>query len=168
MTSRNVLSTLRDAAGAMISRNLAHLGVSSPGATPPPAPPRRIPMWDLPAKWTASQRIAWDEKRLHAPHQNDLDDAKRHAEWAQRSSNVAGPVFTTAAGIAHEIKNMLPPAIGGDGQPFPEAIMDLHNNAEGVRAFQEGRPINPQRLLDQPFFLSGYLRRQMSHRELGR
>lgn len=168
MTSRDILSSLRDAAGAMISRNLAQLGVSGPGPGSTPAPPRRIPVWDLPAKWTASQRIAWDEKRLHAPHQNDVDDAKRHAEWAQRSSDVAGPMFTTAAGIAHEIKNMMPPAIGGDGEPYPEAIMDLNNNAEGVRASQEGRPIDPRRLLEQPYFLSGWLRRQMSGGELSR
>lgn len=104
--------------------------------------------WNLPAKIAAGRQIAEEEKAKFAGHWNDAGDAMRHAEWAQRTAQAAGPMFTSLAGFAHELENTLPTGWAPDAhsQPASERNMDLHNNAVGIRSAADGRPIDPGKL----------------------
>jgi hypothetical protein len=114
--------------------------------------------WDLPAKVQAANRLTDEELALHDGHHNDEGDALRHAEWSRRTSEAAGPGFTTAAGWAHEIEDLAPQLSydrNGDYHaqfigPISETAMDLRNNAEGRRAAMEGRPIDRSKLQTTP------------------
>ncbi len=173
MASQDVLSRLRDAASATIARNLRHFGMyggdGGPAVTVSSSARRpTIPAWNIPAKLGAAGRIADDEKRLHVGHHNDLGDAERHAEWSQRMADDLGPAFSTAVGIAHEIQETPPSWLGGQGQPLSEMVMDLHNNAEGVRASRRGRAIDPQHLMDHPLIPSAWARQRAQTYQRGR
>jgi len=173
MASPDVLSKLRDAASATITRNLKHLGMYGGDGDPAarassPAKRPTIPAWNIPAKLGAAHRIGKDEERLHVNHHNDLGDAERHAEWSKRMADDLGPGFSTAVGIAHEIQETPPPWLGGRNQPLSEMVMDLHNNAEGVRASRGGRGIDPQHLMDHPLIPSAWARQRSQNYQRGR
>ena len=124
-------------------------------------PPKQ--WWNLPAKSDVSRAIFRDESAKHAGHHNDAGDAMRHATWARRSAEAVGPIFSMGAGLAHEAQNMLPRWSDDrdrqeHGEPFSEALMDMINNTEGVRSWQERRPINPARLADRPVSIRQNLR----------
>jgi hypothetical protein len=101
---------------------------------------------NLQAKVDLGTRIGDQEGMIFFGHHNDQKDAQRHAEWSRRTADDIGPIFSGLAGVGHEIQNMPPVEAGGNRQPLGEAIMDLRNNAEGLRSFYEGRPIDPSRL----------------------
>ncbi len=110
--------------------------------------------WNLPAKFDAVQPIRLQEEMIY-PGRNNHSDAMRHAEWSRRMAEEIDPGFSRAVGIGHEITGMFPhrdPAAKGwlPGQRLSEARMDMINNTEGIRSWQEGRPIDPKRLADQP------------------
>lgn len=170
MASQDVLSRLRDAASATIARNLKHFGRYGGDGGPDARASDRstVPAWNIPAKLDAAHRIADDEKRLHVGHHNDLGDAERHAEWSKRMADDLGPGFSTAVGIAHEIQETPPSWLGGRGQPLSEMVMDLHNNAEGVRASRGGREINPEHLMDHPLIPSAWARQRSQTYRRGR
>jgi hypothetical protein len=113
--------------------------------------------WNIPAKYAAARQIEKEERAKFTDHHNDAGDAMRHAEWAQRTAAAAGPIFTTVAGFGHELENTLPTGWAPDahGQHAPERNMDLHNNAEGIRAAVEGRPIGPASLQLGPVYPDG-------------
>lgn len=65
------------------------------------------------------------------------------------------PGFSRVVGVGHEFTGMFPHSDPNSGRRVPgqslsEAHMDMINNTEGVRSWQEGRPIDPARLADQP------------------
>lgn len=132
---------------------------SRPPALPTQPPERR--WWDLSAKVAAAKEIELEEKARHMGHHNDHEDGMRHAEWSRRTAERTGPVFSAAAGIAHEIDNSLWQAVGGDGLPLSEAAMDLANNFEGLRASAENRPVDPARIRNRPISVRAALRRRM-------
>ena len=110
--------------------------------------------WNLPAKFDAVQPIRLQEEMIH-PGRNNHDDAMRHAEWSRRMAEEFDPGFSQVVGIGHEITGMFPhrdPDSGGraPGQGLSEARMDMINNTEGIRSWQEGRPIDPSKLADHP------------------
>lgn len=113
--------------------------------------------WNWQAKKDVAERNGELEKWIHGIHHNDHEDALRHAEWARLTAQDAGPAFATVAGIAHEIQNLAPTWIGGDGLPMSETEMDLRNNSEGVRSFRQGRPIDPSRVQDRPRGRPGFV-----------
>lgn len=94
-------------------------------------------------------RAAWTAARAQGiarPHNNALD-AQRHARWSERMAREIGPVTSFLVGTGHELAAIF--------QPRGEALMDLHNNAEGRRAAREHRPIDPRRLQTSPSRRSG-------------
>ena len=110
-------------------------------------PPARQ-WWNLQAKIDLGTRIGDEERMIYIGHQNDPEDALRHAEWSRRMAEDIGPIFSGVAGLGHEIQNTL--GWGAPRQPLNEAIMDMHNNAEGIRSSREKRPINPRQLQTRP------------------
>jgi len=168
----DILGRLREAAQQAIVRNEAALGGAA--APPPTLEERAKRWWDVPAKYKVASGIAEDERRrsIEAAHavglpdaHNNTFDAMRHARWSQRSAEAVGPIFTTAAGLAHEADNLRdsfrrqgvagPYARERDkgltpGKTYDESRMDMHNNLEGIRAALEGRPIDPARLRTFP------------------
>jgi hypothetical protein len=128
--------------------------------------------WNIPAKDAAAHQIA-DEELHEYPGRNDIGDAMRHARWSQRMATEIDPVSAKLAGAEHEIVNLaqaagavagrhlmrraaVPVEITSMPQAVAESIMDLHNNAEGRRAAEEGRPIDPSRLTILPISPSSY------------
>jgi hypothetical protein len=103
--------------------------------------------WDLPAKYRISNRLADELKDAH-PGRNDHDDALRHAEWSGGMTQKVGPIWSAAAGMAHEIAGL------AGGHPLSESMMDLKNNSEGIQAARQRRPINPANLQDHPMSLT--------------
>lgn len=139
---RGIDDNLRAQTWQVIQRGLA-LGL-------PPA----MQWWNLPAKFDAVQPIRLQEEMIH-PGRNNHDDAMRHAERSRRMAEEIDPGFSRAVGIGHEITGMFPhrdPAAKGwlPGQRLSEARMDMINNTEGIKSWQEGRPIDLARLADQP------------------
>lgn len=59
-------------------------------------------------------------------------------------SEEINPFTSWAAGFGHEVEGLL------KGQPYNEALMDLHNNAEGRAAGAEMRPVDPAKLRTSP------------------
>ena len=110
--------------------------------------------WNLPAKFDAELAIRSQEELVHQGR-NNHDDAMRHAEWSRRMAEEIDPGFSRIVGIGHEFTGMFPhddpdTKRGLSGQRLSEARMDMISNAEGIRSWQEGRPIDPKRLADQP------------------
>lgn len=124
--------------------------------------------WDLPAQYQWTGQIA-NEELAHYPSKifiDDAGDAMRHAEWQRRSAEVAGPVVPYLVGLAHEAdalalnaleksRNRSAPVAGRTTPPTTGEIMDrvrmdLHNNAEGLRAARERRPVDFSRLHTAP------------------
>ena len=178
MAGYDLIDDLRDAAQRVIGDNALILAGHAAGAQP--TPPEKQ-WWNLPAKIAAGHRIADEELQRsrtlapnHDPH-NDAYDAMRHARWSSRMANEIDPVFAQAAGVQHEGANLLeslwknPAARTGVWSPeagrtvtsipqtVAESIMDLRNNAEGLRAAREGRPIDPARLTWPPVAPGSYL-----------
>lgn len=81
--------------------------------------------WDFPANFERTKQIASEELAKRPSSHNDIGDAMRHAEWMRRTTQETNACTAWLAGTGHEIEGLL------DGQPWGEAIMDLHNNAVG-------------------------------------
>jgi hypothetical protein len=112
------------------------------------------------------REIAAEVSERHGNHHNDEQDALRHAEWSKQMADELGPGFSTLAGLQHEIKDLIPrfrfegrwrvgPFRGphirvATKQPFAEGIMDMRNNAEGIAASVQDRPIDRSRLQVSP------------------
>lgn len=79
---------------------------------------------------------------------NDMIDALRHAEASRRVSSAIGTPAATVLGLGVEALGLL------RREPFPETMMDLHNNREGRRAFVERRAVDPRNLQAQPRFMT--------------
>jgi len=132
-----------------------------------------IPWWDFSAKKGAGEQIAREESDKFAGHHNDAGDAMRHAEWSQRMASDLGPGFSGLVGVYHEGQNLwdnrsqyLGKRLGRpqyETRPYPPSLlqtlsesgMDLRNNAEGIAAAIDGRPIDPSHLQTRPV-LPGY------------
>ena len=101
--------------------------------------------WDVPANIGRAKKIAVEEvtKRGRGNHNNE-GDAMRHAEWSRRMAEEIGPVTSWAVGVGHEVEGLF------KGQPWGEAMMDIHNNAEGRSAASERRPVDRSKLQKQP------------------
>ena len=101
--------------------------------------------WDVPANIGKAKEIAVEEvtKRGKGNHNNE-GDAMRHAEWSRRMAQEIGPVTSWAVGVGHEVEGLF------KGQPWGEAMMDIHNNAEGRSAASEKRPVDRSKLQKQP------------------
>ena len=84
-----------------------------------------------------AKKIA-DELLEKYPGHNDINDAKRHAEWSKRMAEEINQLTAYLAGILHELDNML-----NNDQSFDELLMDLNNNRAGREAAQEGSAIDP-------------------------
>ncbi|WP_340647526.1 hypothetical protein [Phenylobacterium sp.] len=150
----NYMSALRARVDDVSKRN-ARAGI---GAT-------ALPAWDIAGKFKAGRRIADEELARHTGHHNDQGDADRHAQWSRRMANETGPAFSTLVGLGHELEGSAPRWLGGKGQPLSEATMDLMNNAQGVRAAQRGRPIDPARLQNRPLSLREAVARDLQRYE---
>jgi hypothetical protein len=79
------------------------------------------------------------------PGHNDMGDAVRHAETSRRLSAAIGVPAAFTLGTIREILERWQ-----HNQPRGEMTMDLHNNREGRRAYQEDRPVNPRNLQTLP------------------
>ncbi|WP_309091110.1 DUF6973 domain-containing protein [Phenylobacterium sp.] len=141
--------------------------------------PRRNPheqWWNLPAKKAEGERIAKEEaaraKQLNGglPPHNTMGDAVRHARWSKRMAEEIDPVFARLAGAQHEADNLITSVLQNAGaqlgllpkslrsgrtlssvpQTFSESLMDMRNNAEGLRAARGGRAIDPAQLQPYP------------------
>lgn len=86
-----------------------------------------------------AERIAQEELQKRPSGHNNIVDALRHFSWMERVSREVDPFIAWVVGTGHEVDGLL------RGQPFSEALMDLHNNHLGRRAGQ-GEPISPVRL----------------------
>jgi hypothetical protein len=115
---------------------------TAPAPQEQPLPAGAGQFWNLPAKFAAANQIYKEE--LHRVHgHNDAGDAMRHAEASRRLADAAGPVFTAAAGLGHELIDFLPSFIpGGHSQPLSEGLMDMMNNSQGIDASVHGLPID--------------------------
>lgn len=128
-------------------------------------PARRRPSLNLFEKIQRGHEIAAEVGARHRGQHNDAGDAQRHADWSKQMADELGPNFSRAAGFLHEIEGMAPriakdgsymvgtvtmPTYGVDAQPLSELMMDMRNNAEGIRASVENRPIDPSRLQVRP------------------
>ena len=100
--------------------------------------------WDLPANFGRAEEIAREELQKRPTQHNDIGDATRHAEWNQRMVQETNSFTAWVAGVGHEIDNLL------HGGPWNETMMDIHNNAEGRVAGQQGSPVNPSNLQTIP------------------
>lgn len=118
-------------------------------------------------KVARGRQIAREALARHSGHHNDEGDAQRHAEWSKQMADELGAGFSGLAGVQHEIEGLRPRVRRGDevwrfgplrvpevqidpGQPLAEAMMDMRNNAEGIMASVQGRPINPSQLQTSP------------------
>jgi hypothetical protein len=126
----------------------------APSLSSVPLPAGAGDWWNLPAKVDAAREVFESGKRM-IPGWNDAGDAMRHAEASRRLSEAAGPIFTSVVGVGHELVDSIPTYLGGHGQPRPERDMDLHNNAEGIQAAKEGRPVDPANLQLAPIYPDG-------------
>ena len=138
----------------------------------PKLPPEKQ-WWNVPAKVAKAKEIAQQERErslvdagsqgLSSAH-NNAPDAMRHARWSQRMVTEIDPISARLFGIAHEFEGSLPAPdrlkrwnapqslqqLARDrdwhDQSDSEALMDMRNNAEGRRAAQERRAVNPANL----------------------
>lgn len=99
--------------------------------------------WDLPANFQRAQEIARQELQNRPSGHNDAEDAMRHAVWNSRMVHETNTFTAWVAGVGHEIEGL------SSGQPWGEAMMDLHNNAVG-RAAGGHSPITPNVLRTSP------------------
>ncbi len=75
---------------------------------------------------------------------NDIEDARRHAEWSKAVTEKYGAGTAKVAGWAHEIEGALPSNRGDTslGEYIKESRMDLNNNRVGREAAQNNSTIN--------------------------
>lgn len=100
--------------------------------------------WDFPANLERARQIAREELARRPRSHNDIGDAMRHAEWMRRTTQETNACTAWLAGTGHEIEGLL------GGQPWAEAIMDLHNNAVGRNAGSNNTPVDPSKLWTLP------------------
>lgn len=165
------LNGLRDQAQRMIGANAVVLGnpygtasAAPSGDSAPKTPAQEF--WNLPAKYAAAKRIKGEVLAAY-PGWNNAGDAARHAELSRRMATEIDPVTAAAAGLAHELDNTIPAIpdalihlVPGPlrrhaeenwhGQRRPEWDMDMHNNAEGIWAALNRRPVDPRNLQTSP------------------
>ncbi|TDT92002.1 RHS repeat domain-containing protein [Pseudodesulfovibrio indicus] len=102
--------------------------------------------WDIVSNYKRANEIADEEvaKRGVGNHNNE-GDAMRHAEWSKRMAEELGGGTSWLFGVGHEIDGLI-----NSDQPWGEAMMDLHNNAEGRAAAREKRPVDRSKLQKAP------------------
>jgi hypothetical protein len=140
-----VMNGLRAKAQQVIGDNALVLAAHRTTSGPATAPEKR--WWDLVAKYRVSNQLADELKKAHRGR-NDHDDALRHAEWSEGMTQKVGPLWSGAAGIAHEIAGLA--AL----HPLSESVMDIKNNSEGIQAALQRRPIDAANLQDRPMSLT--------------
>lgn len=106
---------------------------------PDVAPPRETPIGV--ARRLAREELARTEalvRQRGAPFTgaNDIYDAERHARWSYRMAQELGPGVAHHISTSYEMKGLL-----YDRQPVRNSRMDLHNNAIGITAYRNRRPI---------------------------
>ena len=106
--------------------------------------------WDFPTNLGRAHEIACEELMRRPSSHNDKGDAMRHAEWMRRTTQETNALTAWLAGTGHEIEGLL------NGQPGPEAIMDLHNNAVGRSAGDSNTSVDSNKLWTSPYSGSGY------------
>lgn len=106
--------------------------------------------WDVPANLRRAREIADEERSKRPNSHNDMGDAMRHAEWMRRTTEETNACTAWIAGTGHEIGGLL------GGQPWPEAVMDAHNNAVGRDAGQNKTDVDPNELWTLPDNGSSY------------
>lgn len=106
--------------------------------------------WDLPSNLERSYDIGIEERGKRPTAHNDLEDAKRHAEWMRRTTQETNDPTAWIAGTGHEIDGIL------KGQPWSETIMDLHNNSVGRKAGRNKSSVDPNQLWRLPLNSSQY------------
>src|SRR4051812_649242 len=103
MGERTMLDGLRAQAQRLIGANaLAQAGhglVDGPATAPEKQP------WNLVAKYRVSNDLATELKKAHQGR-NNHDDALRHAEWSKGMTEKVGPIWSAAAGAAHEVAGL--------------------------------------------------------------
>lgn len=100
--------------------------------------------WDFPANFEKAHQIADEELSRRPASHNDMGDAMRHSEWMRRTTQETNACTARLAGTGHEIEGLL------NGQPWAEALMDLHNNAVGRNAGSNNMPVDTSRLWTLP------------------
>lgn len=100
--------------------------------------------WDFPANLKRARQIADEELSRRPRSHNDAGGAMRHAEWMRRTTQEANACTAWVAGTGHEIEGLL------NGQPWPEALMDLHNNAVGRNTGRNNTAVDPSSLWTLP------------------
>jgi len=107
--------------------------------------------WDLPANVGRAREIADEEINKRRRQHNDIGDAMRHAEWNRRMVEETNTFTAWIAGVGHEVDNLIK-----DDSPWGESMMDLHNNAEGRAAGQQGRQVDINNLQTTPGSMTPY------------
>jgi len=107
--------------------------------------------WDLPANVGRAREIADEEINKRRRQHNDIGDAMRHAEWNRRMVEETNTFTAWIAGVGHEVDNLIK-----DDSPWRESMMDLHNNAEGRAAGQQGRQVDINNLQTTPGSMTPY------------
>jgi RHS repeat-associated protein len=97
--------------------------------------------WDIPSNFKRARDIGLEELKKRPMNHNDSGDAMRHAEWNRRMVEEINSFTAWTVGIGHEIEGLL------QNQPWEEAMMDLHNNAEGRKAGNENRSVDSNDLI---------------------
>ncbi len=74
---------------------------------------------------------------IYKGHHNDVEDARRHGKWSCQMAKELGSGWSLVLSTGYEFFN-------GNfwDEPASENVMDMTNNTEGRKAFEEGRPIN--------------------------
>jgi RHS repeat-associated protein len=98
--------------------------------------------WDVIANLNRAYDIGIEELNIRSGPgmRNNIEDAKRHAEWMRRTTEETNALTAWLAGVGHELQNLT------EGAPLEEILMDLHNNAQGRDAGRDGRPVDPNSL----------------------
>lgn len=162
MAGPTFIDRLRDEAGRKLVDNVRTLARNE---SRKPLRERAGRWWDLKAQYDWTGQVANEELERYPPKvfTDDAGDAMRHAEWQRRSAEVAGPVVPYVVGLAHEadalVFNALEKAksdpagrrrLPTTGEIMDRVRMDLHNNAEGLKAARKRRPIDVSKLQTAP------------------
>jgi RHS repeat-associated protein len=104
--------------------------------------------WNPQTAWEDANQIAQEELErsqdlaltLGASAHNDILDAERHARWVYRMANEVGPGWARIFSYGHEFQEELV-IVFRRAQPLNEFLMDIHNNAIGLKSALSGAPI---------------------------
>jgi hypothetical protein len=94
--------------------------------------------WNIAGNMQRAHQIGMEDlgKRSGPGTHNTMEDAMRHAEWMRRTTEETNQLTALLAGLGHELQNL------SQGGALKESLMDLHNNAQGIRAGRERKPVD--------------------------